>query len=197
MADKRDKKATLLDEEEIVRLYLSRDETAIRMTELKYNSSLRRIAWRMLQNEQDVEEVLNDTYLRVWQTIPPNHPDNFGGYVTAILKNVTMSRVRESRSQRRIPQRLILSTAHLEGEIPLEDRLDSEIIKEEFRETVSEFVRQLPDKWRFVFIGHYYMGRPIAELARELGMSRSRVHEKNAEMIRDLREFLKERGYLE
>lgn len=63
-----------MDDAEIVELYLSRDESAISHTALKYGASLKRIAFRILSSLSSAEECENDTYLEAWNRIPPSEP---------------------------------------------------------------------------------------------------------------------------
>ena len=63
-----------MEDEEIIELYFARDERAIAETTQKYGSRCRRLGLRILGNPQDAEECCNDVWLRVWNTIPPQHP---------------------------------------------------------------------------------------------------------------------------
>lgn len=58
----------------IIELYFARDEDAIRYTDISYGRRLRRLADNIVKNEQDAEESVSDTYLRAWETIPPQRP---------------------------------------------------------------------------------------------------------------------------
>ena len=58
-------------DERIVELYLGRKESAIRETEKKYGHYLTKIAYNILSDWEDSQESVNDTYLRAWNSIPP------------------------------------------------------------------------------------------------------------------------------
>ena len=52
-----------MNDDAIVELYWNRDESAIAVTQEKYNSYLMKIARNILSNTEDCKESVNDTYL--------------------------------------------------------------------------------------------------------------------------------------
>ena len=63
-----------MDDTGIIDLYWARDERAVEETERKYGSYCRSISYRILKNRQDMEECVNYTYVRAWNTKPPQRP---------------------------------------------------------------------------------------------------------------------------
>ena len=63
------------NDQAIIDLYWQRDERAIKETDRAYRARLLSLAKNLLHDAQDAEEVLNDTYVRVWNSIPPARPD--------------------------------------------------------------------------------------------------------------------------
>lgn len=63
-----------MEDIKIVELFLNRIEPTIQETHLKYGKLCKKIAFNLLFNNEDAEEVLNDTYLGVWDSIPPEKP---------------------------------------------------------------------------------------------------------------------------
>ena len=63
-----------MTDHQIIDLYFQRSETAISATENIYGAYCRSIAARILQNKEDAREVVNDTYWKVWNSIPPLRP---------------------------------------------------------------------------------------------------------------------------
>ena len=78
---------------EILALYAARDERAVSETARVYGGLCRQIARNILGNEQDAEECVNDTYLRLWETIPPSRPDKLGAFAAKILRNIALNTV--------------------------------------------------------------------------------------------------------
>ena len=77
-----------MEDEKIIALFWSRSEQAIEETAAKYGRLCRKIAGNILENEQDTEECLNDTYLGVWNSIPPARPAVLRAYVCRIARNL-------------------------------------------------------------------------------------------------------------
>lgn len=65
-----------MDDRRIVELFLERSEEAILQTDIKYGRYCQRIAFNVLGNSEDSEECVNDAYMRVWGSIPPNEPES-------------------------------------------------------------------------------------------------------------------------
>ena len=75
-----------MDDNQIVELYLLRDETAIKQTTEKFGSRLRSLAYRIVNDRQTAEECENDAYMEAWSAIPPHEPRS---YLYAFLARIT------------------------------------------------------------------------------------------------------------
>lgn len=60
-----------MNDEQILALYFARDDRAVMETDQKYGRFCFSLAQEILHNQQDSEETVSDTYLRVWNVIPP------------------------------------------------------------------------------------------------------------------------------
>ena len=63
-----------MEDEAIVALYWERKENAIGETEKKYGRYLMKTAYRILADEEDSKESVNDTYWKAWNSMPPHKP---------------------------------------------------------------------------------------------------------------------------
>ena len=79
-----------MDDKTIIGLYLNRDQEAIRCTEALYGRRLFSLALRILENDQDAEESVSDTYWQAWNTIPPQKPRYFFAYLAKICRNFAL-----------------------------------------------------------------------------------------------------------
>ena len=79
-----------MDDKGIIDLYFARDEKAIDETMKSYNGRLLRFASRFLSDPRDAEECVNDAYVRAWDTIPPNRPNNLFAYLAALCRNAAL-----------------------------------------------------------------------------------------------------------
>ena len=75
-----------MEDLQIIELYFARDEQAIKETDRKYGKMCFKVAKNLLSNNEDSEECVNDTYLTVWNKIPPTRPNNFTAFICKITR---------------------------------------------------------------------------------------------------------------
>jgi RNA polymerase sigma-70 factor (ECF subfamily) len=184
-----------LTDDEIVALYFSREERAIIETDRKYRSFLISVAYRILNDQLDCEECLNDTYLSIWNSVPPKKPSPLKAFASAIIRRKAFDRYRQKSAQKRIPTALIGSLSDFEFFLS-DESIDDEINRIDLARTVSEFVRSLPERQKYVFVTRYYMGQTVAEIADNLGCSRSMINKEIARIKEGLTEKLTEEGFI-
>lgn len=80
-----------MEDKEIVRLYWERNELAIKETSAKYGWYCHKIAYNILQNREDADESVNDTWLRTWECIPPHLPEVLSAFVGKITRRVSLN----------------------------------------------------------------------------------------------------------
>lgn len=106
-----------MEDHEIVCLYWSRDEGAVRLSQEKYGEPLRRLACRILHSVEDAEECVSDTYLKAWQSIPPNRPEHLGAYLFKICRRLALGKLDWNHAHKRSAQ-IVELTAEMEQCIP-------------------------------------------------------------------------------
>ena len=183
-----------LDDEEIIRLFEKRDEKAIKETDQKYGRLLVSIAMNYLPDPRDVEECVLETYLRVWNAVPPARPENLKHYLTTILENMVISVFRK-RNAKRSPDRDSMISLEECGELigsaqEIDRMIDSKIAQE----IIQGYLGHAPIRYQQVFIDRFYLNRTIKETARHLGISVATVKRVIAEMRKELRRRLEEGG---
>ena len=62
-----------MNDDEIINLFLKRDENGIIELSTKYHPYCYKIAWNLLANREDAEECLNDTWFSVCPRFQPRH----------------------------------------------------------------------------------------------------------------------------
>lgn len=157
----------------IVDLYWARSEAAISETKQKYGKYCHTIAYNILASNLDAEECVNDTYARAWDAMPPHRPEKLSAFLGKLTRNIALNRyAREGAQKRASGTTLVLDevaefvpAAHgssIADEIALKDAINS-------------FLASLPTKARMIFVRRYWYLSPIAEIARDFGMSESNV----------------------
>ena len=181
---------------EIMDLYFERNERAIKETDAKYRTRLLYLARNIVHDAQDAEEVLNDTYVRVWNSIPPARPDSFEAFVLSIMRRTAINRYKAARRQKRVPAELVSSLSDLDDMLSDGDSFHSEQQARELGDLLTAFTNTLSDRRAYIFMSRYYLSRPIDEIAQKLGCSKSTVNKEIAAIKQDLRQLLESEGYL-
>lgn len=162
-----------MDDSKIIELYFSRDEQAIKETNLKYGKLCRSVAFNILNNHEDAEECVSDTYMGVWNKIPPTRPGNLMAYVCKIARNLALKRL-EYQSRQKRAQGVMLALHELEEVLP-DERLAADISALDLGRLISGFLRHQKEEARNVFIRKYYFFDSVEEIARRYSFTESKV----------------------
>ena len=179
-----------LSDSEIVELFWARDERAIRETERKYSGYIFSVAKNFLSNSDDCKECENDTYLAVWNSIPPARPDKLTPFLAKITRGIAIDRYRERTRQKRVPSELTLSFEELDGIVG--DGFSEEDATREIdlRRVINGFIASLPEKSRFIFICRYFSADSAEDIAKMLGLTKWSVFKELKKLKEQLREIL-------
>ena len=184
-----------MDDREIVKRYLARDESAIRETAGKYGARLRSLALGIVRDAQTAEECENDTYLEAWNSIPPHEP---GGYLYPFLARITrhlsLNRCRDRDRLKRSAHLCELS-AEMEQCLPAPDDAACRLEENELREAINGFLAKLPEEQRNLFLRRYWYLDSISDIARRYGLSESKVKSSLSRSRQALGEQLRKEGY--
>ncbi len=183
-----------LTDEDILRLFAKRNEQAIAELERKYGRLLSTLANRILADKGDAEECVSDTYLRLWQAIPPAAPQSLRAYAVQTLRRLAIDRYHENRRTRRVPSELTVSMDECADFLSGGDSPDEYAQAEAVAALIGHFVRRLPERRRFIFMERLYMAEPAETIARELGITVSAVYKELARTKEELKRHLAENG---
>ncbi len=184
-----------ISDEQIVALYWMRDEKAIAETDSKYKNYLLSIAYNIVHNELDCEECLADTYLAVWNAIPPSKPNMLKAFLTTIMRRIAINRYHNKSRKGTIPSEMTVSLTELEEFLSSDQNVSNEFDARELGRVISEFVRNLSKRRQIIFMSRYYMAEPIDAIARELDLSRSMINKELSAIRKTLKEKLESEGY--
>jgi RNA polymerase sigma-70 factor (ECF subfamily) len=187
---------TPIEDEKIIALYWDRDEKAIEETDFKYRKYLFSVAYNLLCDRLDCEECLNDTYLGAWNAMPPSRPDVLKAFLTTIARRNAIKRYHRNQKKSAVPSEMTLSLSELEAFVAGDEDVGSDFDAERLGRVISDFVRSLPDRRRFIFMSRYYLAEPIDTIAKDLSLSRSMINKELASIRNALRERLESEGYL-
>jgi RNA polymerase sigma-70 factor (ECF subfamily) len=181
-----------VEDNRIVELYLERSETAIAETQKKYGKYCHYIAYNILNSNSDAEECVNDTYLKVWDSIPPQKPKLLKSFIGRIARNLALDRYdREHALKRRANTDLALEEI---GECVPED--DGRELSDEIalRDAINGFLESLPEETRIIFMRRYWYLSPVGHIAGDLGLSVSNVKVILMRTRKKLKAYLEKEG---
>ena len=162
-----------MDDQKIIDLYFDRNEQAITETDVKYGKLCHNIAYNILSNREDSEECVNDTYIGVWNAIPPTRPDNFMAFVCRIARNLSLKRLEFLKREKRSAD-VILSLDELSAVLP-DERYAPDVSDEDVGRLISQFLRTQKEDVRNVFIRKYYFFDSVKEIAERYSFTESKV----------------------
>ena len=185
-----------LSDNEILSLFRERDEKAIEAVSLKYGSYCGTVVRNILKDPQDAEECLNDTWLKAWESIPPESPRNLGGFLVKIAKNISLNRYSQTHAQKRGGGELPLVLDELSECVADKNNVEKIFEQKLLTNAVNEFLQTLSPEKRDIFVLRYWYCLPVAEIARKVGLNRSNTSVILSRTRRGLIAYLKKKELL-
>ena len=155
-----------MEDNSIIALYLERNERAIRESDRKYGKYCFSIASSILNNKEDAEECVNDTWLRAWNAIPPDLPDVLSAYLGSITRNLAYDRYRYRRRGKRSGEGMDLIFDELENFLPADSTPEDILEEKELYGLINRFLATLSPRDRDILLCRYYFVKPIEEIAK-------------------------------
>jgi len=171
-------------------LFLARNEQAIPALATKYGRLIYRIAMNILSVSQDAEECENDTYLTVWNTIPPVTPASMQAYSAKVARNIACDKLDYNMAEKR-GGGAEMSISELEECIPATDVTFDDT---ELSEAIDAFLTGLDAQNKALFVGKYFMSASLKELAHMSGLTVTCITTRLSRLRGELRQVLHERG---
>lgn len=183
-----------MEDKQIIGLLWNRIENALDILAEKFGKRLHYTAMNILGNPQDAEEAVNDTYIALWNTIPPEQPDPLASYVLRTGRNVALKKFRHLHAQKRATQ-YTLSLDELADILPapsMEEQLDAR----ELGRAIDRFLDTLGRENRVLFLRRYWFGDSVRQLAGDTGISENTVSVRLSRIRSRLKDYLYKEGLL-
>ena len=162
-----------MEDQRIIELYFARDESAVSETDRKYGKVCFHIAQGVLNQHEDSEECVNDTYMTVWRKIPPTRPDCFFAFLYKIARNLSLKKLEFRMAMKRTPD-AVIPFAELEEVLP-DNRFRPDVTEEELGKIISSFLKSEKEVPRNVFIRKYFYFDSISDIALRYSFTESNV----------------------
>lgn len=188
-------KGDQMEDNDIVVLFLARNEDAISKTTEKYGVQLRKIAYGILSNHESAEECENDTYQKAWESIPPNEPrDHLFSYLGRIVRNIALNRLKAENRKKRCAAQCELSEAMAES-IPSNVNVEMEVMRKELRRLIEAYLNTCTELQQKIFLRRYWYCDTIPQISLYYGISKKTVTTILSGMRKELKGYLSQGGY--
>lgn len=183
-----------MDDKQIIALLWRRAEGALDALAKKFGNGLLAMARNILPDLRDAQEAVSDTYLAIWNAIPPANPDPLPPYVYRTGRNTALKRLRQNTSQKRSGYQISLD--ELSEAIP-GPNLESQVNARALGRAIDSFLDTQSQSTRVIFLRRYWFGDSVKDIARLLGMRESAVSVRLLRTREKLKDYLTKEGYYE
>ena len=180
-----------MEDTEIIELFFERSDKAVSELSAKYGKTVLRIAKNTLHNHEDAEECVNDTFLGVWNAIPPQRPNCLLAFVCRIARNISINRYKRSSRKHGAYD---VCFDELQECIPSNETAESLYDAGELSRLIDGFLDTLDNKNRMLFVRRYYYMDPFSDLAAAAGIGQGAVRTRLSRLRGKLKEYLESRG---
>lgn len=179
-----------MNDDEITGLFFARSEEAVKQTASKYGGLLTRIALNISGSTEDAEEVVNDVFKRLWDSIPPEFPDSLKAYACRIARNLAINRLEGEKAKKRGGEFVRISDEWLEM-LPSGGSFDEGIV---LKDVFERFLDTLDAENRNIFVRRYWFAEPVKDIAFFYRISESKVKSSLFRSRKKMKEFLTKEG---
>lgn len=183
-----------MEDMQIVELYWQRQETALAESEKKYGTYCYRIADNILDDHQDSEECVNDTWLRAWNSMPPQRPGKLRMFFAKITRHLAFDRFKARKAQKRGGGEIWLALDELEECIPSKFDVEAQVMAKELEQIVNRFVKALPPREADIFVRRYFYTETITQVADRYGLTANHIAVILSRIRRKLKTYLEGEG---
>ena len=162
-----------MEDAKIIALFWERNEQAVKETDIAYGRRLFVLSNHILNNREDAEESVSDTYMETWKSIPPKRPKYFYAFLASICRNLSFNRLDWKLAAKRNAE-VVALTQEMETCIP-DTRQESQMDRRELRRILESFLEGLSKESRLIFLRRYLYVDTVAEIAARYGISESKV----------------------
>ncbi len=183
-----------LEDEKIVDLLYVHDENGLSEVKDKYEALLNSLAYGILRNQEDSLECVNDTYLKIWEVIPPNKPSFLKAFICKIVRQISIDKYRYNhRDMRDNSKNVMLSD--LDYEISDNTSVEDKVSERELSNKINDFLNDLDVESQVLFIRKYFLFEDSKSLSERFDISENNINVKLFRVKKNLKKYLEKEGY--
>lgn len=164
-----------MEDNKIIELFIDRSEQAIAETAEKYGTFCKMIAYNILRDHGESDECVNDTYLSLWNSIPPQIPQVLKSYTGKITRNKALHIYEKKNRMKRHADIVDAVLNELEDCVDMTADVEYDSEKREIQTVLIEFLDGLEKEKRVVFVMRYWYMMTEKEIAEKRSLSVSNV----------------------
>lgn len=182
-----------MQDTDIIALYFARNEEAIMETSVKYGAYLNCVAYNILRDASDSEEIVEDTYMAAWMAMPPEWPEKLKHFLSRITRNLSFKRLEyNSAAKRSSGVRVFLE--ELEECIPQNQNIEDMIEARQIAEVLNRFLSKTSETDVRLFVSRYYYAMTLQEISRKYTIPTRKIQYRLSVMRSGLRALLEKEG---
>lgn len=185
-----------MEDAQILQLFFDRNEDAITQTRNAYGTYCASVARRILDDGSDVEEILNDTWLRAWNSIPPEKPESLKLYLARIARNLSFDRFRSQNREKRGGGIVTVALDELRECIGESASPESALETKELQKAVNRFLSTLPKRDRGIFLLRYFYLESTRTIAGRYAIQEDLVRAILSRTRKKLKQYLIKEGLI-
>lgn len=183
-----------MEDSRIVDLYWQRSGDAIAETEAKYGKYCHAIAFRILADEGEAEECVNDTWLGAWNAMPVHRPEKLKFFLGKIARSLACNRYRAGRTAKRGGGEMPMVLEELGSCVPTAPSAAQAAEDRELEDMINRFLYTLPRRDCHIFLRRYWYAEPLKVVAERYGMRLNTVKSSLYRSREKLRKALEKEG---
>lgn len=179
-----------MTDENIIKLFFDRDEKAITELSLKYGSKCLNVSFNILNSLEDAKECVNDSYLALWNVIPPQTPNPLLTFLLKTVRNISLKKYRYNTALKRNSEYTV-ALDEIEEIFTDNNTVEKEYDSQLLTKYIELFLDTLSKENRVVFLRRYFFGDSLKSISGITGFSQKNVSVRLSRLRAKLSEFLK------
>ncbi len=181
-----------MEDTKIIELFCARSEQAVSELDQKYGRLCHKLSYNILNNHDDADECVNDTYLGVWNAIPPAKPNPLQSYICKIVRNISL-KLYERQSAVKRSSNYGIAMEELEEYLPSANTVEAEIETKELAQIIQRFLDTLTEENCVIFLRRYWFCDNYQEIAKRVGLTEKTVSVRLTRIRKQMKNYLLER----
>ena len=182
-----------MEDGRIIELFYERSEQAIAELSEKYGALCHRIADNILKDAMDAEECVNDAYLAVRNTVPPQSPDPLSAYLCRIVRNLAVKKYHHKTAKKR-NSFYDVAIEEISECLPSGMSVEEEFEAREVSRLIDSFLETLDPDSRIMFVLRYWHSCSATDIAKRFHVSSHYVSVRLFRIRKALKKYLDREG---